>query len=141
GNQMINFGNTTLLNSGEDIENNQSRVALKRWQKEGDIASVPKYEFGNTFNNRFSSRFVEDASYLRLKNLTIGYSLNPETLAKLRLNRLRIYASGTNIWTLTNYSGADPEVNSLDGSTTAQGLDLYTFPQVRTILIGLNLGF
>lgn len=141
GNQMINFGNTTLLNSGEDIENNQSREALKRWQKEGDIASVPKYEFGNTFNNRFSSRFVEDASYLRLKNLTVGYSLKPEILSKLRLNKLRVYASGTNIWTLTNYSGADPEVNSLDGSTTAQGLDFYTFPQVRTILIGLNLGF
>jgi TonB-linked SusC/RagA family outer membrane protein len=141
GNQMINFGNTTLLNSGEDIENNQSRVALKRWQKEGDLVSVPKYELGNTINNRFSSRFVEDASYLRLKNLSIGYSLKPEILSKLRLNQLRVYASGTNIWTLTNYSGADPEVNSLDGSTTAQGLDLYTFPQVRTILIGLNLGF
>jgi TonB-linked SusC/RagA family outer membrane protein len=141
GNQMINFGNTTLLNSGEDIENNQSRVALKRWQKEGDMASIPKHELGNTINNRFSSRFVEDASYLRLKNLSIGYSLKPEILSKLRLNQLRVYASGTNIWTLTNYSGADPEVNSLDGSTTAQGLDLYTFPQVRTILIGLNLGF
>ncbi len=141
GNQMINFGNTTLLNSGEDIENNQSRMALDRWQKEGDISSVPKYELGNTVNNRFSSRFVEDASYLRLKNMTIGYSLNQDLLAKLKLNKLRIYASGTNIWTLTNYSGADPEVNSLDGSTTSQGLDFYTFPQVRTVLVGLNLGF
>lgn len=141
GNQMINFGNTTLINSGEDIQNNQSREALNRWQKEGDITSVPKYELGNTFNNRFSSRFVEDASYLRIKNLTVGYSLNPEILEKLRLRNLRIYASGTNIWTLTNYKGADPEVNSLDGSTTAQGLDFYTFPQVRTILVGLNLSF
>ncbi len=141
GNQMINFGNTTLINSGEEINNNQSREALKRWQKEGDITSVPKYEFGNTVNNRFSSRFVEDASYLRLKNVTLGYSLNREILNKLKLNKLRVYASGTNIWTLTNYSGADPEVNSLDGSTTAQGLDLYTFPQVQTILFGLNLSF
>jgi len=141
GNEMINFGNTTLLNSGEDINNNQSRAALERWQNEGDIASIPKYEFGNTFNNRFSSRFVEDASYLRIKNATIGYAFNEQILSKLRLNRLRIYASGTNIWTLTNYTGADPEVNSIDGSTTAQGLDLYTFPQVRTILVGLNIGF
>ena len=141
GNQMINFGNTTLINSGEDIQNNQSREALKRWQKEGDIASIPKYEFGNTYNNRFSSRFVEDASYLRLKNVTIGYSLSQEILDKLRLNKLRLYVSGTNLWTLTNYSGADPEVNSLDGNTAAQGLDFYTFPQVRTILVGLNLGF
>lgn len=141
GNEMINFGNTTLLNSGEDINNNQSREALKRWKKEGDLASIPKYEFGNTDNNRFSSRFVEDASYLRLKNVTIGYTFKQQVLAKLRLRNLRLYASGTNIWTLTNYSGADPEVNSLDGSTTAQGLDLYTFPQVKTVLVGLNLGF
>lgn len=141
GNEMINFGNTTLLNSGEDINNNQSKEALKRWKKEGDLASIPKYEFGNTDNNRFSSRFVEDASYLRLKNVTLGYTLPAQVLSKLKLRNLRVYASGTNIWTLTNYSGADPEVNSLDGSTTAQGLDLYTFPQVRTILVGLNLGF
>ena len=141
GNEMINFGNTTLLNSGADIQNNQSVVALKRWQKEGDITSIPKYEFDNDFNNRFSSRFVEDASYLRLKNVAIGYSLNPELLSKIKLKNLRIYASGTNIWTLTNYSGADPEVNSIDGNTLAQGLDFYTFPQVRTILVGLNLGF
>ena len=141
GNQMINFGNTTLINSGEDIENNQSRKALERWKKEGDIASIPKYEFGNTFNNRFSSRFVEDASYIRLKNLSLGYSINKDLLAKIKLNNLRFYISGTNLWTFTNYSGADPEVNSLDGSTTAQGLDFYTFPQVRTILFGINLGF
>jgi TonB-linked SusC/RagA family outer membrane protein len=141
GNEMINFGNTTLLNSGADINNNQSKEALKRWRKEGDITSVPRYEFENIYNSQFSSRFVEDASYLRVKNVTIGYTLNKQLLAKLRLKNLRVYASGTNIWTLTNYSGADPEVNSLDGSTTAQGLDLYTFPQVRTILVGLNLGF
>jgi TonB-linked SusC/RagA family outer membrane protein len=141
GNEMINFGNTTLLNSGEDINNNQSRTALQRWKEEGDIVSIPKYEFGNTINNRFSSRFVEDASYLRIKNVTIGYTFSQQLISKLRLRNLRLYASGTNVWTLTNYSGADPEVNSLDGSTTAQGLDLYTFPQVRTILVGLNLGF
>jgi len=141
GNQMINFGNTTLLNSGEDISNNQSRDALKRWKSDGDITSVPRYEFGNTDNNRFSSRFVEDASYVRLKNLTVGYTFDQSIVSKLKVRSLRIYASGTNVWTWTNYSGADPEVNSLDGSTTAQGLDLYTFPQVRTILFGLNLGF
>lgn len=141
GNQLINFGNTTLLNSGEEIKNNQSIKALERWQKEGDITSIPKYEFGNTENNRFSSRFIEDASYLRLKNVALGYSFNQEILAKLKMKKLRVYASATNIWTLTNYSGADPEVNSLDGSTTAQGLDLYTFPQVKTILVGINIGF
>jgi hypothetical protein len=84
---------------------------------------------------------VEDASYVRLKNVTLGYTFDQNLISKLKMRSLRIYASGTNVWTWTNYSGADPEVNSLDGSTTAQGLDLYTFPQVRTILFGLNLGF
>ena len=142
GNQMINFADAvTLMNSGEDISSNQSRAALKRWKNEGDITSVPRYEFGNTYNNRFSSRFVEDASYIRLKNVTVGYTFDQSITSKLKIRSLRIYASGTNVWTWTNYSGADPEVNSLDGSTTAQGLDFFTFPQVRTILFGLNLGF
>ena len=141
GNEMINFGNTTLLNSGADIVNNQSRDALKRWRKPGDLSPIPKYEFGNTDNSRFSSRFVEDASFLRLKNISLGYQVPQKYFSNNFLRSARIYASATNLLTWTRYTGGDPEVNSLDGSTIAQGLDLYTFPQVRTVLIGLNVGF
>jgi TonB-dependent starch-binding outer membrane protein SusC len=138
---MINFSNTSLLNSGADIANNQSREALKRWRQPGDISSVPKYEFGNTDNSRFSSRFVEDASYLRLKNVSLGYRVPERLLGRYLVRSARIYASATNLLTFSPYTGADPEVNSLDGSTVAQGLDLYTFPQVRTLLLGLTIGF
>jgi TonB-dependent starch-binding outer membrane protein SusC len=141
GNEMINFSNTSLLNSGADIANNQSREALKRWRQPGDISSVPKYEFGNTDNSRFSSRFVEDASYLRLKNVSLGYRVPERLLGRFLVRSARIYASATNLLTFSPYTGADPEVNSLDGSTVAQGLDLYTFPQVRTLLLGLTIGF
>lgn len=139
GNSILNFSNTTLVNTGADIQNNQARVALNRWRKEGDITNVPRYVYQNTYNNYLSSRFLEDGSFLRLKNVSIGYNLPKSLVNRYKITNTRIYASATNLWTLTRYSGADPEVSTLDGSTTAQGIDLFTFPQVKTILVGISL--
>ena len=138
GNKILNFSKETFVNAGQDIQNNQSVAALRRWQKPGDITDVPRYELGNTFNNLHSSRFLEDGSYLRLKNVSIGYNLPARVTSRLKMDRLRIFASATNLWTYTKYSGADPEVSTLDGSTTSQGIDFFTLPQVRTISVGLN---
>jgi hypothetical protein len=85
-----------------------------------------------------SNRLLEDASYLRLKNVNIGYRLSPQTAGKLMLSQLRVYLTATNLWTLTKYTGSDPEVSTLDGSTASQGIDFFTLPQVRTISVGLN---
>jgi TonB-dependent starch-binding outer membrane protein SusC len=139
GNKVLNFSKSALLNMGSDIQNNQTVDALRRWQKPGDVTDIPKYEFGNTINNLHSNRLLEDASYLRLRNVNIGYSLSPKMINKLQLNQVRVYASATNLWTLTKYSGSDPEVSTLDGSTAAQGIDFFTLPQVRTISIGINV--
>lgn len=142
GNSILNFSNaTTLLNSGADIQNNQSRLALKRWKKEGDITNVPKYVYQNSYNDYLSSRFVEDGSYLRLKNVSIGYNFPKKWITKYKVGNARLYASATNILTWTRYSGPDPEVSTLDGSTTAQGIDFFTLPQVKTVLVGLSLSF
>lgn len=138
GNKVLNLTKATLVNSGLDIASNQSPYALRRWQKEGDITDVPKYELGNTTNNYHSNRLLEDGSFLRLKNIGIGYNLPAKWVERFYLNNLRVYASGTNVWTYTKYTGADPEVSTLSGSTTAQGIDFFTLPQVRTISIGLN---
>jgi TonB-linked SusC/RagA family outer membrane protein len=138
GNKILNFSKTTLVNTGADILNNQSVEALRRWRKPGDITDVPRYEYENTFNNLHSDRFLEDGSYLRLKNLSVGYNLPSAWCDKLKLERVRIYGSGTNLWTLTKYTGADPEVSTLDGSVSAQGIDFFTLPQVRTLSIGIN---
>lgn len=138
GNKVLNLTKATLVNSGLDITSNQSPYALRRWQKEGDITDVPKYELGNTTNNYHSNRLLEDGSFLRLKNIGIGYNLPAKWVERFYLNNLRVYASGTNVWTYTKYTGADPEVSTLSGSTTAQGIDFFTLPQVRTISIGLN---
>ncbi len=138
GNKVLNLTKAALVNSGLDITGNQSPEALRRWQKEGDITDVPKYELGNTFNNYHSNRLLEDGSFVRLKNLGVGYNLPSKLINRYYLNNLRVYLSATNLWTYTKYSGADPEVSTLSGSTTAQGIDFYTLPQVRTISVGLN---
>ena len=139
GNKVLNFSKATLVNMGGDILNNQSVDALRRWQKPGDITDIPKYELGSTLNNLHSNRLLEDASYLRLKNVSLGYSLSSKIIDRLSLNQVRVYASATNLWTLTKYTGSDPEVSTLDGSTAAQGIDFFTLPQVRTISVGINV--
>jgi TonB-linked SusC/RagA family outer membrane protein len=146
GNDILNFTNTSLLNAGADITDNQVKEAAKRWQKPGDITNVPRYEYnpaedGSSFNNYHSSRFIEDASYLRLKNVSLGYRIPEKYVARFKLSNARILLSATNLWTLSRYSGADPEVSSLDGTTATQGIDFFTFPQVRTIMAGLTIGF
>lgn len=141
GNSILNFSNTTLLNAGADIQNNQTRKALDRWRKEGDIASVPRYVLGNSYNNYHSSRFIEDGSFLRIKNVALGYNLPRQWINRYGMANVRVYASATNIFTLTRYTGPDPEVSTLDGSTTAQGIDFFTFPQIKTIMGGLTIGF
>ncbi len=141
GNSILNFSNTTLLNAGADIQNNQTRKALQRWRKEGDITSVPRYELGNSYNNYHSSRFLEDGSFVRIKNLTVGYNLPRQWTTRYGMTSVRLYASATNLYTLTRYSGPDPEVSTLDGSTVAQGIDFFTLPQVKTILGGLSIVF
>ncbi|MDJ1472092.1 SusC/RagA family TonB-linked outer membrane protein [Xanthocytophaga flava] len=147
GNKILNFSNTTLLNSGQNIRNNQSRTALRRWRKPGDITDVPRYQYNpernedDNPNTMLSSRFVEDGSYIRLKNISLGYTLPKQLLTRFKVQSVRILLSATNLITLTRYSGPDPEVSTLDGSTAAQGLDLFTFPQVRNIMVGVTIGF
>jgi TonB-linked SusC/RagA family outer membrane protein len=139
GNDILNFTKSLLVNSGNNLNLNQSPDALRRWQKPGDITDVPKYIANNTFNNYHSNRLIEDGSYLRLKNLGLGYTLPAKWIEKFKLNQVRIYSSATNLLTFTKYSGADPEVSTFDGSTTAQGIDFLTLPQVRTITLGVNV--
>ncbi|MVM40817.1 SusC/RagA family TonB-linked outer membrane protein [Spirosoma sp. HMF3257] len=142
GNSILNFSNASdLLNTGADLQSNQSRLALKRWRKEGDITNVPRYVYQNTYNNYLSSRFLEDGSFLRLKNVSIGYNLPKKWIERFKITNTRIYASATNLLTWTRYSGPDPEVSTLDGSTAAQGIDFFTLPQVKTVFVGLSIGF
>jgi TonB-linked SusC/RagA family outer membrane protein len=139
GNKILNLTKGNLMNMGRDILSNQIPEALNRWQKPGDITDVPRYELNNTFNSYHSNRLLEDGSYVRLKNLSIGYNLPPTFATRFRVQKIRLYVSATNLWTFTRYTGTDPEVSTLDGSVSAQGIDLNTLPQVRTIAGGITI--
>jgi TonB-linked SusC/RagA family outer membrane protein len=113
-----------------------------RWQQEGDDTDIPRLVRNDPNNNRRDSdRFVEDGDYLRLKTLTIGYTLPASLIDRAGFSRVRFYVSGYNLLTWTGYSGFDPEVNTFDGSNTALGTDFLTFPQPRSIAFGINVGF
>jgi TonB-linked SusC/RagA family outer membrane protein len=138
GNQILNFTKSGTVNTGADIESNQSIDALRRWQKPGDFTDVPRYVFGSTASNLHSNRLLEDGSYMRIKNVSLGYNLPAKISSRFMLERMRVYFTATNLWTWTKYTGSDPEVSTLDGSTAAQGIDFYTLPQVRTLAVGIN---
>lgn len=112
---------------------------LNRWQQPGDITDVPKAD-GLNVNNYLDggSRWLEDGSYLRLRNVTLGYTLPGDAAERLKLSKLRIYVAANNLFTLTNYTGLDPEA-SANSSENQAGIDLGTPPQPRSFQLGLQL--
>ena len=103
------------------------------------ITDVPRS--GNPDNIHNSSRFVEDGSYLRLKNITFSYDLPQSILAKAGLKSLKVFVTAQNLLTFTGYSGYDPEVNAYGASSVALGVDYGTYPQSKTCVLGVNVGF
>ena len=95
--------------------------------------SIPN-PLGSPTNTENSSRFIEDGAYFRLKNLQIGYTIPSKLTEKAHINRCRLYVSGSNLFTLTKYTGYDPEVGTA-------GVDYGNYPQSRTITFGINLNF
>jgi TonB-linked SusC/RagA family outer membrane protein len=102
-----------------------------------------KYEVPNLAinNNSNSDLYVYDGSYLRLKSVTLGYTLPKAVLSKIKINKVRLYISGQNLFTLTKYPGFDPDVNSYSGNASRQGVDLGAYPSARTVIGGLNVTF
>jgi len=122
-------------------DENQSNEILRRWKQPGDITDMPRADADNiNANNRISSRFVEDGSYARLKNLTLSYTLDKKIVERIGMKSARIYVSGANLFTITNYSGMDPEVNYRGDNNLLRATDFFTYPQARTYTIGINLG-
>ena len=92
-------------------------------------------------NMRFSDRYVMAGSYLRLKNVQLGYSLPTHLLNNLKVSGLRIYVAADNLFTLTKYEGFDPEIGSYYGNPYSYGVDVGTYPQSRTFRAGISLNF
>ncbi len=133
GNDIYNANN--IDNEGMAAAYNQTAAVLNRWTPENPSNTMPRAVFGDPNQNcRESDRFVEDGSYLRIKNLTFAYNLPSKALSKARISSARVYISCENLATFSSYSGFDPEVG-------LNGIDDSRYPLSRTISLGFNLNF
>jgi hypothetical protein len=137
--------NATKYYTESAVESHNTTTAiLNRWRKPGDVAALPRAGQLNG-NLRPSDWYVEDGSYLRLRNLTVGYTLPEQSLNSLSHNvikSLRFYLAAQNLLTVTDYSGYDPEIGtSGDGYIFRRGIDGGSLPQPRTFIAGVQLQF
>lgn len=136
GNDMLNI--TRMELDWMAGKGNATKDALNRWTPTNTNTDVPRASASN--NPEVSSRWVEDGSYLRLKNVALGYNFPKFLLGKMQISRLRVYASAQNILTFTKYKGFDPEVSFQDSNRNI-GLDYMGYPNVKSVTLGINVGF
>ena len=140
GNDVMNANRLffeSSFNRSRDL--NQYASYAGRWTPENPQSDIPRATSSSS-NKVFSSRIIEDGSFLRLKTATLGYSLPKALLLKWRLDEARIYVAAQNVFTLTGYKGYDPEVSVREGALTP-GLDFSAYPRARVFTVGINLGF
>ncbi len=146
GNEVYNGGGIYQSANGDWFDN-QTIEQMDRWQNPGDITDVPQARLGDGNGTKVSSRYLSDGSYVRFRNINLGYTLPKSLTARLNMTSVRVYLGVQNLYTLTNYKGWDPEVNylgagrSTQNNNIIQGYDFYTAPQARTYTLGINLSF
>ena len=146
GGKIYNYSRQEYDSDGAYTDRNQIKLidGWSRWEKEGDIATHPVASYGNKSNsNKASTRYLEDGNYLKLRSLSIGYNLD---LSKYYIQNMRIYFTAENVFTVTKFSGIDPEVPAYYDETTGTykaigtaGANLY--PSTRKFMFGINLTF
>lgn len=122
---------------------NKFRRVLRRWQQPGDVTDQPRASWDGSSGARVvSSRYVEDGSYIRLQEVTLGYRIPPRFTRFAGMGEARVYVSGRNLKTWTDYSGYSPDVNSNgSGTNISLGTDFYAYPIPRAIMIGITGSF
>lgn len=148
GGKMINNTKAQLLTYTSQDAYNLDKDVLKYWQMPGHETGIPKFKNESIVNNfdyttsSNTTRFLEDNSYIRLKNLEVAYNIPEELLSRTKIFKyIRVNVSTTNLFILTRYSGLDPEVSAFGSSATASGYDNLTMPQARGFQFGIRLGF
>ena len=133
GNKIYNANRASL--EAMSVAQNQMTTVLDRWRGEGTSNSMPRAVFGDpNKNGRVSNRFIEDGKYLRLKNVTLGYTLPAAWSKKAAMSSVRFFVSGQNLLTLTRYTGLDPEISG-------SGNDNNVYPIARNITFGASVSF
>lgn len=122
-------------------EDNQTVDQLERWQEPGDITDVPEARMYRTNGQQDSSRYLEESDFIRLRNLSFGYTFPFEWTQKFSVDRFRVYFTGINLLTITDYSGYDPEssYDNLGNSNIQRGITFYSAPPAKTYTIGINI--
>lgn len=140
GNKMANL-NSIPMEDFRGTQNVSAEAGLNRWTPENPSNRYPRALANRTIDvGTFSSVVVEDASYVRLKNVTFAYNLPSALLNRIGTKSLRVYVSGTNLFTWTKYTGFDPEGSSFGTSTAYPGVDQGRYPLTKTYTVGLNIG-
>lgn len=124
-------------------KNNQSTAVLRRWRNEGDDTDIPRALYDRGFNYLGSDRFVEDASFLRVKFVTLKFNCPSDWIKKVGINRLELYVTGYDLFTLTKYKGQEPEINlsPVDGTMQMVAIDKSNTPKPFRIAGGINIKF
>jgi TonB-linked SusC/RagA family outer membrane protein len=137
------FNGTKVYTERPDVAYNLSTRMLNRWTGPNSTndAHFPRLDASNADNTLFSDRYVEDGSYLRIKNTQLGYTLPAKLVKKMSIQNLRFYVGATNLLTYTKYTGFDPEIGTGYYGSLDLGIDRATYPQPRTYTFGLNLTF
>jgi TonB-linked SusC/RagA family outer membrane protein len=134
GNDVYNYQRSQLESMAGF--SNQTQAVLNRWKSEGQVTNIPRASYGDPVGNaRFSNRWIEDGSFVKLKNVTISWT-SPKRL--LFMDGLTVFATGSNLLVLTKYLGSDPEF-SASNSSMLQGIDLGLMPQSRSFIAGIKI--
>ena len=144
GNKIYHSSRQESDNDGENVSVNSMvmQEGWSRWENPGDIATHPEPVYGGNLNsNKYSSRYLEDGSYLRLRNITLSYNLPLKAAQKIKMQHLRVFISADNLVTWTNYSGADPDVPLYMGAWSLPGTQAFKYPINKQFLLGLEFSF
>lgn len=141
GNNVWNLTRFLMVSTGSDVKYPTSKEILNHWTPSNTNTNIPG--FSSTSATQFqSSQYMENGSFVRLANVTLGYNFSSSLLRKWKINNARIYLSAQNMFVITKYKGEDPELfNSDTSSDVAAGIDNGTYPAFRTYTIGIKLGF
>jgi TonB-linked SusC/RagA family outer membrane protein len=142
GNQIINMVKR-WVDFNNQAGNRSLRMLNDSWTPENPDAVLPILDANDSRSQQPSSYFIEDGSYFRMKNLTLGYTLPAPMVSKIGLSNVRIYLQAQNLFTITKYSGIDPEVTSVGSApgSTVLGVDQGNYPMSKMYQVGLNFGF
>jgi len=127
------------LEKMDNVYYNQLRTVLDRYTATNTDGKLPRFVSGQVNNIAMSDRYVEDGSYLRIQNITLGYRIPQSILSRAKLNNIRLYLSVQNLWTFTKYSGYDPEIGAFNNNIRLMNVDAGHYPNPRTITAGVNV--